>query len=147
MHSLGEIVESGKLSEHGSVLPRLKSAASADGFGSAKYYESVARREQIRTAVLALMAEHQLDALTYLTASGKPPLLGAYEDGGLVNCYLSAYAGFPAITVPAGLTPDGYPVGIEFLARPWQEALLIRMAYSFEQATLNRVAPGSTPPL
>ena len=146
-HSLAEIVASGVISEHESVLPRLKGAVASDGFGSVQYYENIARRARIRTAVLTLMAENWLDALTYPTAGGKPPLLGANEDGSLVNCYLSAYAGFPAITVPAGLTPDGFPVGIEFLARPWQEALLIRMAYGYEQATLNRMAPRTTPPL
>lgn len=147
VQSLAEIVASGKLSEHGSVLPRLKSAAGTDGFRSAQYYENLARRAEIRTAVLALMAEYQLDALTYPTASGKPPLLGANENGGLVNCYLSAHSGLPAITVPAGLTPDGYPAGIEFLARPWHEALLLGIAFAYEQATRHRVSPKSTPPL
>jgi Asp-tRNA(Asn)/Glu-tRNA(Gln) amidotransferase A subunit family amidase len=34
-----------------------------------------------------------------------------------------------------------------FFGRPWSEATLIRLAYSYEQATHHRRPPVSTPPL
>jgi Asp-tRNA(Asn)/Glu-tRNA(Gln) amidotransferase A subunit family amidase len=63
------------------------------------------------------------------------------------NRRLSSVVGFPAITVPAGFTVDGLPVGIEFMARPYAELLLFRLAYAYEQATHHRKPPASTPAL
>ena len=35
----------------------------------------------------------------------------------------------------------GMPLGLQFLARPWDEATLIRIAYAYEQATQHRRPP------
>jgi Asp-tRNA(Asn)/Glu-tRNA(Gln) amidotransferase A subunit family amidase len=37
------------------------------------------------------------------------------------------------------------PAGMTILGRAWDEARLIRLAYSYEQATKHRRAPASTP--
>lgn len=60
---------------------------------------------------------------------------------------LSPITGFPALTVPAGFTPEGLPVGLEFLGRPFTEAMLLRFGYAFEQGTGYRRPPESAPPL
>jgi amidase len=60
------------------------------------------------------------------------------------NRRLSPILGFPAITVPAGFTKDGVPAGIEFLARPFAEDLLFRLAYAYEQGTRHRKLPISS---
>ncbi|MBP3950160.1 amidase family protein [Bacillus suaedae] len=52
-----------------------------------------------------------------------------------------AKAGYPSITVPGGYTPEGEPVGVTFSAMAYSEPKLIEIAYSYEQATHNRVAP------
>ena len=52
-----------------------------------------------------------------------------------------ATAGFPAITVPLGLAPDGTPNGITFIARPGEDATLLAHAFAFEQATRLRANP------
>jgi Asp-tRNA(Asn)/Glu-tRNA(Gln) amidotransferase A subunit family amidase len=54
---------------------------------------------------------------------------------------------FPALTVPAGFTREGLPVGIEFLGRQFSEGTLFRLGYAFEQATHHRRPPTTTPPL
>ena len=63
------------------------------------------------------------------------------------NRNLSPAIGFPALTVPAGFTSDGMPVGLELLGRPWTEAMLLGLAYAYEQGTVHRRAPGATPRL
>ncbi|WP_281688832.1 amidase [Pseudonocardia thermophila] len=42
--------------------------------------------------------------------------------------------GNPAITVPAGFTADGRPVGVQIAARHFQDALVLRVAANLEQA-------------
>ncbi len=42
-------------------------------------------------------------------------------------------AGIPAISIPCGYTKDGMPVGLQILAKNFDEELLFRVAYTFEQ--------------
>jgi hypothetical protein len=60
---------------------------------------------------------------------------------------LSASTGFPALTVPAGFTRNGLPVGLELLGRAWSDARLLALGFSFEQSTRHRRTPVFTPPL
>ena len=51
------------------------------------------------------------------------------------------------MSVPAGFTAEGLPVGIEFLGRPFAEPTLFKLAYAYEQATQHRKPPATTPQL
>jgi Asp-tRNA(Asn)/Glu-tRNA(Gln) amidotransferase A subunit family amidase len=47
-----------------------------------------------------------------------------------------------------GFTGGGsLPAGLQLLGRPWSEPTLLKLAYSYEQATHHRRAPAATPPL
>ncbi len=50
-------------------------------------------------------------------------------------------AGYPLITVPAGMQKDGKCLGITFAAEAFSEPRLIRLAYSFEQYADKRIPP------
>jgi len=52
----------------------------------------------------------------------------------------AAVAGYPLISVPMGLV-DGLPVGLSFVGTAWTEAVLISLAYDYEQASMSRIPP------
>ncbi len=43
--------------------------------------------------------------------------------------------GLPAISVPCGFLPGNLPVGLQIVAEPFEESTVMRVAYSYEQAT------------
>ena len=120
------------------------------------YLPVLQAREKMRRTVLSVMAAHDLDALAHATFDHQATVIApdvltnadtedAYARGN--NRYLSPVTGFPALTVPAGLTGDGLPIGLELLARPFAEAVLLRLGYAYEQGTGRREPPATTPPL
>jgi aspartyl-tRNA(Asn)/glutamyl-tRNA(Gln) amidotransferase subunit A len=44
-------------------------------------------------------------------------------------------AGLPGISIPCGLTKKGLPVGLQILAKPFDEEMLFRVAHTYEQST------------
>ncbi|MFH1198703.1 MAG: Asp-tRNA(Asn)/Glu-tRNA(Gln) amidotransferase subunit GatA [Candidatus Omnitrophota bacterium] len=44
-------------------------------------------------------------------------------------------AGVPAISIPCGFTKAGLPVGLQIIAKPFNEEMLYRLAHAYEQAT------------
>ncbi|RJS82695.1 Asp-tRNA(Asn)/Glu-tRNA(Gln) amidotransferase subunit GatA [Candidatus Bathyarchaeota archaeon] len=44
-------------------------------------------------------------------------------------------AGLPSISIPCGFTTSGLPVGLQLIAPPFREDLLLRVAYAFEKNT------------
>jgi len=108
-----------------------------------EYLDAVAKNHQLARVegIDALMDKHQLDAI--VAPTGGPAWLtdlinGDHVAGGSSNA--AAVAGYPNINVTAGYL-SGLPVGISFFGRAWSEPTLIKLAYSFEQATKARQAP------
>jgi amidase len=143
MRSLGDILASGKYHQAvEGVLKRANDAASRD---SDSYRASLAKREQARAAIVSLMNERDITAFVYPTLRRKPAAIGQPQAGS--NCQLSAATGLPAMTMPAGFTEDGLPVGMDLLGQPWSEPTLLKVAYAYERAVAPRKPPKTTPPL
>lgn len=53
----------------------------------------------------------------------------------MASCYLITTLGVPAISVPAGFTADGLPVGLQIITRARGEQKLLSVAAAFEAAT------------
>jgi amidase len=108
-----------------------------------EYVDAVAKNHQLARVegVDAVMDKNKLDAI--VAPTGGPAWLtdlinGDHSAGGSSNA--AAVAGYPNINVTAGFVL-GLPVGISFFGRAWSEPTLIKLAYSFEQATKARQAP------
>ena len=150
VHSLEDIIKSRRF--HPSVelrLQRAQDAVESNGPESAACRSEADYREQFRSAVLATMDSLKLDAFIYPTWSNPPRLIGDLNTPHGDNSQVfSPTTGFPAINVPMGYTRGNtLPAGMTFFGRAWDEATLIKLAYSYEQATHHRRAPASTPAL
>lgn len=107
------------------------------------YLDALEKNHQLaRTeGIDATMDKYHLDAM--VAPTGGPAWLtdlvnGDHVAGGSSNA--AAVAGYPNINVTAGFI-SGLPVGISFFGRAWSEPTLIRLAFSFEQATKARQSP------
>ncbi|MBS1833623.1 MAG: amidase, partial [Acidobacteria bacterium] len=99
--------------------------------------------EQMRTVPILLTPVCGVTAFPHRTRRwqtvGKEiGLFGAMMPATLVNIM-----GFPALTVPMAISPDGLPVGVQLVGRPYQEELLLTLGEQLEQAR----GPLPAPPL
>lgn len=146
VRSLEAVVKSRRY--HPSVQLRLERAqeGAENGPDTPSCKAEAAYRAQVRAAVLETMETHRLDAFVYPTWSNPPRLIGDLNTPhGDNSQFYSPTTGFPAINVPMGYTRKVLPAGITFFGRPWDEPTLIRLAYSYEQATKHRRPPAATP--
>ena len=51
------------------------------------------------------------------------------------NCIPWSMIGFPALSVPAGLTPGGLPVGAQLVSAPFDDGIILALASALESAT------------
>jgi Asp-tRNA(Asn)/Glu-tRNA(Gln) amidotransferase A subunit family amidase len=117
------------------VLQRLRAGEMRSGMDTAQ-----ARRNQveIRRAWIRVLSDVDL-ILTPTTPIPAPPREG--QDALAAAVRLTAntapfnFTGFPALSVPCGLTKDGLPIGLQLAAAPWREAALLRAARAYEAAT------------
>jgi amidase len=110
---------------------------------SKEYLDALANDQRMsRTeGIDAVMDKFHLDAIMAPTAGpawNTDLVNGDHSAGGSSNA--AAVAGYPDITVPAGLV-FGLPVGVSFFGRAWSEPTLLKIAYAFEQLTKIRKPP------
>ena len=123
-------------------------------------------RFALQNLLLQCMQEQRLDALISPMSTVPPRKLTAPREPNAngrspIGWSLIGQQGFPAITVPAGFTTEVWdrvrdgdgairlagplkanlPVGVDFIARPFDEALLFRIASAYEAATRHRKPP------
>ena len=106
---------------------------------------STNRRLTRKEGIDAVVAKYRLDAIVGPTSG--PAFLTDYVCGDRIDSGCAsppAVAGYPHITVPAGLI-FGLPVGISFFGTAWSEPKLIKLAYAFEQIRHARRRPGFLP--
>jgi amidase len=150
VHSLADVIKFNE-ENRGRVLPyfgqeRMEGAQEKGALKNKRYLNALEKNRRLSRleGIDAVMKEHELDAI--VCPSGGPAWLIDLinGDGGrswdMDSTSYAAVAGCPHITVPAGYI-FGLPIGLSFFGGAWQEPMLIKLAYSFEQATQVRVPP------
>ncbi len=141
--SLGEILDHGlyDVALEGGLRRRERNGTR----DSEAYRAALAQRVVARDLVVSFLDANKLDALVYPTVTRKAAIIGEPQRG--ATCQFSAVTGLPALSMPAGFTSDGLPIGVELLGRPLADPRLVSLAFDYEQSTRPRRPPWTTPPL
>ncbi len=117
---------------------------------SAGYYDAYyVKAQQVRTIILDEFKAvfRDVDVLLTPTAPNAAFPIGAKMDDP-VAMYLNDVftvpanmAGLPGISVPAGLDKDGLPLGLQIVAKPFDEATMFRAADAIERAAAFTAKP------
>ncbi|MHC5065742.1 MAG: amidase [Planctomycetota bacterium] len=142
--SLADVLAGGLF--HSSVEGRIRNALRSQTETDATVYSADPAddpgRARLRERVLAIMSEHDLQALIYPSWNYPPRPIGDLESPhGNNSPFIPPHTGQPAITVPMGFTSSGLPTGLQILGWPFGEGDLLRFAYAYEQATAHRQPP------
>jgi aspartyl-tRNA(Asn)/glutamyl-tRNA(Gln) amidotransferase subunit A len=122
----------------GDFSERLRSRLMLGAFISGvDYVQAVRRRRELRAELQAAMAELDLVlTATQPAEAAKIDEVPKWDLFGPPNFTMPFnVAGYPAISVCAGFGEGGLPVAIQLVAKPFQEAVLFRIADAFEKAT------------
>jgi Asp-tRNA(Asn)/Glu-tRNA(Gln) amidotransferase A subunit family amidase len=118
----------------------------------ATHYQYLIARDELTTQLLKVMADNKLDSIVFKGVEHQPtPIRDGvnppYRNQWGVPDINTFMVYVPAIVVPAGFTSDNLPNSITFLGRPYDDGLMIKLAYAYEQATYHRKPPSSVPAL
>jgi len=116
------------------------------GLGSEDIGRAIETRTRLRNRVLRFLEDHRFLAIP---TSAVPPFPVSVEyptevDGlamdnytsWFASCYYISAVELPSISVPAGFTSDGLPIGLQIVGRHHADLDVLRAAFAFQQATM-----------
>lgn len=111
---------------------------------SSGYYDAYYKRaQQVRTLIVEDFKKvfEKCDTIMIPTAPNTSFKMGEHSKNPL-EMYLEDIftvpvniAGLPAISIPGGFDKSGLPIGIQFIAKSFDEEKLLQVAYTYEQNT------------
>jgi aspartyl-tRNA(Asn)/glutamyl-tRNA(Gln) amidotransferase subunit A len=127
-------------------------AEASAGMSVVEYVRAVAARQVMVDALRRFFERYDLLLTPTLCLPAFPlGLVGPREVAGRevthlgwTLCYPFNYSGQPAVSVPAGWTANGLPVGLQIVGRRFEDALVLRAAAAFEalRPWTARLPPG-----
>ena len=123
------------------ITDYLESAAQAPNVTLETFMASCVERDTLRADLLRQMRDVPI---LISPVSTEPAFLhgqGTYRTGDPHNfrdtmrfCQWLNLAGFPGISLPFGLSPEGLPINVQLIGRPYEEELLLAVAETLEEA-------------
>jgi amidase len=109
-----------------------------------KEYKEIYEKSHVGSKKIVddVINQNKLDAICGLTMGPACSIDVVYGDrwGDVFLTMPAAVTGYPHISVPCGMIYD-LPVGLSFFGPAYSEAVLIGIAYAYEQASKNRLVP------
>lgn len=148
VQSFAEIYETKRFHPENDLFDAIAEAP-VDPSGDTEYLQRRLNQDAFRREVLQVFAASKLDFLVFPTVRVLPPSHQDLADGRFTcltfptNTVVASQAALPAVSVPAGFSDDGLPVGLEIVGRPLGEVSLLRFARHVEGVLRARKAPGT----
>jgi aspartyl-tRNA(Asn)/glutamyl-tRNA(Gln) amidotransferase subunit A len=122
------------------TLQRLRVGADVT---SARYIQSRRRLDQVRRSIaqafnsvdLLITPTVRVPPFTIADLQADPDTVRAKELAMLHNTKPWNFTGLPTISVPSGFTRTGLPIGMQITGPHGGEAMVLRLAYAYEQTT------------
>lgn len=146
VQSYAEIYEQKQFHPENDLFDAIASAPAAPN-EDVDYFHKRLNQDAFRRVVLGLFAESGVDFLIYPTVQVLPPTHQDLADGRFTclsfptNTVVASQAGLPAISVPAGFSESGLPVGLDVVGRPLSEVHLLQFARRLEKLLNARSKP------
>ncbi|QNE35358.1 amidase [Leifsonia shinshuensis] len=144
--SMRFLIDTGQYHEKLDLLEAIV-AGPQDPQDDPEYVRRVLAQSAFQRQVLGVMAQNSIDVVVFPDAKLPAPTRhDIFADRWTcltypTNTVIASQLLFPAITLPAGQTSDGLPVGLELMAAPYAEHELLRLAAAAEAALPARRAP------
>jgi Asp-tRNA(Asn)/Glu-tRNA(Gln) amidotransferase A subunit family amidase len=105
------------------------------------FQKGCTERDRVRTTILRQLRDVPILLSAVCTEPAFPHGAGNYLPGQphsyrdtMRFCQWLNLVGFPGLSLPMGRSSDGLPIGIQLIARPYEEELLLAVAAQLEQA-------------
>jgi aspartyl-tRNA(Asn)/glutamyl-tRNA(Gln) amidotransferase subunit A len=110
------------------------------GYSSTSTEYSLARRAQTEISHRFVQFFKRYDFLLLPTTPIPAPLIeggDAVEQARRLTRFTAPFnlTGLPAISIPCGFNREGLPIGLQIVAKAWNEAALLRAAHAYERET------------
>ncbi len=127
------------LTTHGDMMDaRIRERIQKGGaFGAADYARVLQKRNDLMRAAKKTMCD--VDAMICPTMLTTAPLIADVGTAPIrLTTRLVNFLGLCAISLPCGWSYNGLPIGLQIIGKPFEEHVVLRLAYAYEQATLWR---------
>ena len=119
------------------LMTRLLEVLGTSSMTTAELTGLVFRLDAWRGEMLSFMRDYDLILCPPCARTAMPHGTTFDEDNQLVFSYTMIYnmTGWPGAVVRAGTSPEGLPIGVQLVARPWREDVALAAAAAVERAT------------
>ena len=141
----GKIRSFKELAKASGKVYSLNGYISSCGKGDEKKEYRDNRKAKYRDYVNDIFEQYNLDLIIYPTIKNAP---AKYNDSGHMSpaTSLGSVIGYPSITVPMGKDEIGFPYGIEFLAKAYEENIILNVSSRFEKVNEYGINPSPLTP-
>jgi amidase len=143
-----KLLQSAGTTEAHPFVQQLQKVRWANMVSSAEFGSLIFRLDLFRSAMLAFMENYDV-ILCPVSSEPAPPHGATFADERFpayapMFSYTMTYnmTGWPGAVVRAGTSPEGLPIGVQIVARPWREDVALAVAQSIETVFGGWQRPG-----